>query len=285
MKSEDVFSFFNVGIEAESMKRRIDQLLVERGLADSRHKAQALLLAGRILVGEQKMEKCGQRVDTDAEIRVLDRSSFASRAGAKLQAALDYFRIPIAGRACADLGASTGGFTDCLLQNGASTVYAFDVGKGQLDWKLRSDPRVVVRDEFNVRNLKHSDLPDNISFISIDLSFISVTKVLHALKEAFFNRLEDTAREERPASEADVIVLVKPQFEAGRGEVGKGGIVRDPAQRMRILAKIEQFAREAKFHPVGSIPSPVKGAGGNQEFLLYLKLTKDREASHESQSA
>ncbi len=254
------------------MKRRIDQLLVDRGLAESRHKAQALLLAGHVLVGGQKIEKCGQQVDADAEIRVLKRLSFASRAGAKLQAALDHFQISAAGRACADLGASTGGFTDCLLQNGASTVYAFDVGKGQLDWRLRCDPRVVVRDEFNVRNLKGSDLPADVSLISIDLSFISVTKVLPALREAFLNRAEEAQRKDGRARTADVIVLVKPQFEVGKGEVGKGGIVRDPEKRMEVLKTLELFARKKGFLSVGSIASPVAGAGGNQEFLLYLKL-------------
>ena len=255
------------------MKRRIDQLLVERGFAESRHKAQALLLAGQILVAEQKIEKPGQLVEPDAEIRVLRRLPFASRAGAKLQAALDHFRIPVAGKACADLGASTGGFTDCLLQNGASIVYAFDVGKGQLDWRLRSDPRVVVRDGFNVRNLRPGDLPDEIVAVTIDLSFISVTKVLPALKESLVVGNAPANAECQPHS-ADVIVLVKPQFEVGKGEVGKGGIVRDPRRRLQALKGVEEFARRAGFQVIGSIPSPVAGAQGNQEFLLYLQLAK-----------
>ncbi len=212
------------------MKRRIDQLLVEKGLAESRHKAQALLLAGQILVDEQKIEKPGQLVDPDAEIRVLRQIPFASRAGAKLQAALEFFQISASGRVCADLGASTGGFTDCLLQNGASRVYAFDVGRGQLAWKLQSDPRIVVRDEFNVRNLRPADLPDEISFVCIDLSFISVTKILPALRDSLALK-RASASEENKRLPIDVIVLVKPQFEVGKGEVGKGGIVRDPAKR------------------------------------------------------
>ncbi len=252
----------------ENMKRRIDQLLVERGLAESRHKAQGLLLAGQVLVNEQKVEKPGQLVDSESQIRVLRQAPFVSRAGAKLKAALDHFQISVEGRVCADLGASTGGFADCLLQNGAGQVIAFDVGKGQLAWKLQSDPRVVIRDEFNVRRISAADLPDNISVISIDLSFISVTKVLPALKEAL------SSKREYPEFDIDVIVLVKPQFEVGKGEVGKGGIVRDSAKRNQALAAVEQSAREAGFKVVGSMPSPVAGAEGNQEFLLYLQILK-----------
>ena len=202
------------------MKRRIDQLLVERGYSESRHRAQALLMAGRILVEEQKVEKAGQMVEEDAEIRVLGQLPFASRAGAKLQAALDHFGISVAGCVCADLGASTGGFTDCLLQNGACKVFAFDVGKGQLHWKLQSDPRVIVRDEFNVRNLKPEDLPEDIAFVSMDLSFISVTKILPALRGSLV--LKGTSPENScRISEVNVVVLVKPQFEVSKGAVGK----------------------------------------------------------------
>jgi len=258
------------------MKRRIDQLLVDRGFAESRQKAQALLLAGQVLVKNQKVEKAGQRVDADAEIRILRQLPFASRAGAKLQAALDHFKISVRGRTCADLGASTGGFTDCLLQTGACRVYAFDVGKGQLAWRLRCDPRVVVRDAFNVRALNPVDLPEDVSFVSIDLSFISVTKVLPPLKEAL--AIAPAAPGSQPPSaavrEADIVVLVKPQFEVGKGEVGKGGIVREPDKRIRALETIIEFARHGGYHVAGSIPSPVAGAGGNQEFLLCLRLTK-----------
>jgi 23S rRNA (cytidine1920-2'-O)/16S rRNA (cytidine1409-2'-O)-methyltransferase len=253
------------------MKQRIDVLLVERGFAESRHKAQALLLAGQILVGERKVEKPGQLVDAEAEIRVLHQIPFASRAGAKLKAALDHFRIPVTARVCADLGASTGGFTDCLLQNGASKVFAFDVGKAQLAWKLRSDPRVAVRDEFNVRNLGPEDLP-GVSLVTLDLSFISVTKILPALKSSLLSG--QSAQEECREGPADVIVLVKPQFEVGKGEVGKGGIVRDPAKRMSALRAVEDFALREGFLVLGSMPSPVPGARGNQEFLLHLQLVK-----------
>lgn len=250
------------------MKKRIDQLLVDRGFAESRQKAQALLLAGSILVGEQKVEKPGQMVDPEAEIRVLHLLPFVSRAGAKLQSALDQFRISVADRVCADLGASTGGFTDCLLQNGACQVYAFDVGKDQLAWKLRSDPRIVVRDECNVRNLAAADIPENLSFVSIDLSFISVVKVLPSLRESFILKNEFL---KQPLS-LDVIVLVKPQFEVGKGEVGKGGIVRDSAKRLESLEKVKKFASEAGFRVIGDMPSPVAGAKGNQEYLLYLQV-------------
>ena len=182
------------------MKRRIDQLLVERRIAESRHKAQALLLAGRILVNEQKVEKPGQQVDSEAAIRVLHQIQFASRAGGKLQGALDHFRISVAGRVCADLGASTGGFTDCLLQHGASRIYAFDVGHGQMDWKLRSDPRIVIRDGFNVRNLSPADLPAEISFVCIDLAFISVTKILLPLIDSLVRSRESGVRSQNPES-------------------------------------------------------------------------------------
>ena len=255
------------------MKRRIDLVLVERGLAESRHKAQALLLAGQILVEEQKIEKPGALIDPDAGIRILGQLPFASRAGAKLQAALEHFKISVAGKACADLGASTGGFTDCLLQNGAGSVHAFDVGKGQLAWKLQSDPRVVVRDAFNVRNLSPADLPDNIALVSIDLSFISVTRILPALKNALdSSRMSETVGSgEFPV---DIVVLVKPQFEVGKGEVGKGGIVRDPDKRLKALESVTEFAARIGFRVLGSIPSPVPGAEGNQEFLLHLQLIR-----------
>jgi 23S rRNA (cytidine1920-2'-O)/16S rRNA (cytidine1409-2'-O)-methyltransferase len=265
-------NLLSVGL-LDFMKRRIDQLLVERGVAESRHKAQALLLAGQILVDEQKIEKPGQLVDLAAEIRVLRQLPFASRAGAKLQAALDHFGISVKGRVCADLGASTGGFTDCLLQNGASGVYAFDVGKGQLAWRLRSDSRVVVRDEFNVRNLRPGDLPDEVSVVTIDLSFISVTKILPALRESLASGHVFIKEECRPVS-ADIVVLVKPQFEVGKGEVGKGGIVRDPGKRSRALEGVKEFARQAGYQVLGSIPSPITGTQGNQEFLLYLQPAK-----------
>lgn len=246
------------------MKKRIDVLLVERGLAESRQKAQSLLLAGQVLADEQKVEKPGHMVDAGAAIRLLGALPFASRAGAKLQAALDHFRIQATGRICADLGASTGGFTDCLLQRGAREVHAFDVGKGLLDWKLRSDGRVVVRDKYNVRDLAARDLPADTSLITIDLSFISLTKILVSVRDAL--------RQKCAPGPVDLVLLVKPQFEVGKGEVGKGGIVRDAAKRLAALHRVEDFAVQHGFQSQGSICSPVAGAKGNVEFLLYLRF-------------
>jgi 23S rRNA (cytidine1920-2'-O)/16S rRNA (cytidine1409-2'-O)-methyltransferase len=249
------------------MKRRIDQLLTEKGLAESRHKAQALLLAGQVLVDEQKVEKPGRLVDRDAVIRLLGQPRYVSRAGVKLEAALEHFHISVEGLVCADLGASTGGFTDCLLQRGARAVYAFDVGKGQMAWKLQSDARVIVRDEFNVRNLTAADLPDDLAFVCMDLSFISITKILVPLKTAIEARFAGIA-----GGAVDMVALVKPQFEAGREEVGKGGIVRDPEVRQRTLDAVAGFSAANGYEILGSIPSPLPGAEGNVEFLLRMKL-------------
>ena len=246
--------------------KRVDLVLVERGLVESRQKAQALLLAGQVLVNEQKIEKPGALVDPRAAIRVLGELPFVSRAGAKLQGALEHFQISVADRICADLGASTGGFTDCLLQYHARQVHAFDVGKGQIAWKLRSDPRVIVRDEFNVRHMLSEDLPAGVSLVTVDLSFISLTKVLRPLKRALIERVE---------TPADIVLLVKPQFEAGKGQVGKGGVVRDPEVRSKAVDSVVECANNEGYQVVGSIPSPVPGAKGNQEFLLYLRLTPD----------
>ena len=242
-------------------------MLVERELAESRHKAQALLIGGQVLVNEQKVEKPGQRVDSLAEIRILNADRYVSRAGAKLQAALEHFGIAVAGRVCADLGASTGGFTDCLLQNGAQEVHAFDVGKGQLDWSLRTDPRVVVHDGFNVRYITSQDLPPSVSLVTLDLSFISTTKILGPLR----NALLGSGR----TFPVDLILLVKPQFEVGKGLVGKGGIVRDEEKRGKALESVVTFARGAGFKVAGHLQSPVRGAKGNVEFLLYLELPLD----------
>lgn len=248
------------------MKKRVDLLLVERGYAETRQRAQALLLAGQVLVEEQKVTKAGQMVEADSEIRILRQLPFVSRAGAKLDSALDYFRIMVEGRTCADLGASTGGFTDCLLQRGAKRVYAFDVGRGQLAWKLQTDSRVVVRDGFNVRNITAEDLQD-VSLVVGDLSFISLNKILEPLKKALaadkFNGDMGEA--------IDVVLLVKPQFEVGRKDVGKRGIVRNGEKRKLALDSVTGFAVHHGYRICGSMESPVAGAGGNVEFLLYLK--------------
>jgi 23S rRNA (cytidine1920-2'-O)/16S rRNA (cytidine1409-2'-O)-methyltransferase len=245
-------------------KQRIDQLLMERGYASSRQKAQAMLIAGEVLVNEQKVEKPGTRVAPEADIRLLGELPFVSRAGGKLQAGLDHFKITVVGKICADLGASTGGFTDCLLKNGALQVHAFDVGKGQIAWKLRTDPRVVVHDGFNVRHISAADLPKEISIVTVDLSFISLTKILLPLKEALIPQLT--------VYDVDLVLLVKPQFEAGKGEVGKGGIIRGQEKQMRILQSVETFAEKTGYLAKGRFPSPILGAKGNREFLMYLQI-------------
>jgi len=260
------------------MKQRIDQLLVERGLVESRHRAQAMLIGGRVRVGGIMVDKPGHRVDAEAEIQITDVLAYVSRGGLKLKGALDHFQIDPRGRICVDLGASTGGFTDCLLQHGAHTVYAFDVGKGQLDWKLRNDSRVVIREEFNVRNITAADLPQGISLVTADLSFISLAKILSPLKSALLARnlqIQDRSQD----FSVDFILLVKPQFEVGKGQVGKGGIVKDPAKQKQALESVERFARDSGFQVAGSMPSPILGAKGNKEFLLYLKLYPDLSSS------
>ncbi len=253
------------------MKKRLDLLLVERRLAPSRQKAQAMILAGDVLVDEQKIDKPGHLVPEDAGLRILGERRFVSRSGAKLEAALNHFGISVDGRVCADLGASTGGFTDCLLKHGAQAVHAYDVGRGQLDWSLQSDPRVVVHDQYNVRFISAGDLPPGISLVTADLSFISLNLVLGPIREALLAAPRGPGNM-KEGQAFDVLLLVKPQFEVGKGEVGKGGIVRDPARRLQALESVENRARSLGFRIVGSMPSPVAGAKGNQEFLLYLQL-------------
>jgi 23S rRNA (cytidine1920-2'-O)/16S rRNA (cytidine1409-2'-O)-methyltransferase len=238
-------------------KTRIDQLLVERGLAASREKAQALILAGQVTVSGQKAQKAGQSVASDAAIEVLERMPYVSRGGYKLAGALDAFHIDVAGRTCLDVGASTGGFTDCLLQRGAAKVWAIDVGHGQLDWKLRNDPRVVVREGVNARYLASEDFPERFDFAVCDASFISATQLIPAIVPLL-----------TPAG--TMIILVKPQFEVGRGEVGKGGIVKEPelhqAACNRVRGAVEQLGFQTQF-----VESPIRGAEGNREFLLYAR--------------
>jgi 23S rRNA (cytidine1920-2'-O)/16S rRNA (cytidine1409-2'-O)-methyltransferase len=225
-------------------KVRLDRLLVERGLVESREKGQALILAGLIMVNEQKMEKCGSLVDANAALRMLgDPPKYVSRGGLKLEGALEHFRVNPDGRVCLDVGSSTGGFTDCLLQHGAGKVFAVDGGTNQLDWKLRRDPRVVVLE-------KPAEL------VTIDVSFISVTLILPPLVPLL-------------ASPAETIVLVKPQFEVGKGQVGKGGIVRDPAQHQEAIAKVSRTLLELGFRNLASMESPLLGAEGNHEFFLH----------------
>ncbi|MGH9413825.1 MAG: TlyA family RNA methyltransferase [Terriglobales bacterium] len=241
-------------------KSRLDQLLLARGLAPSRQKAQALILAGQVLANGQKAEKSGQLVPADADLRLLGQPPrFASRAGEKLAAALDHFAIPVAARAALDIGSSTGGFTDCLLQAGARHVYAFDTGTNQMVWRLRTDPRVTLRENTNARYLRPGDVPEPADVLTVDVSFISATLVLPALVPLL-------------APDADALILVKPQFEAERGQVGKGGIVRDDAVRQQAIARVQAAGAAAGLRPQGVLPSPVLGAGGNQEYLFYARL-------------
>ncbi len=239
------------------MKQRIDRVLVERGFAESREKAQAMIMAGEVLADGQKVTKAGQRVDEGVALRLLGGATkYVSRGGLKLEAALKGFGIDVGGKICLDIGSSTGGFTDCLLQHGARKVYAVDVGTAQLDWKLRHDPRVAVHERVNARRLTKEVVPERVDFVCCDVSFISVTLILPALPPLM-----------SPA--AEVVVLAKPQFEVGKGEVGKGGIVRDPALHQRVIAKVTEAVRQAGFRKVLEQESPILGAEGNKEFLIY----------------
>ncbi len=240
-------------------RERIDKVLVERGLAESRTRAQALILAGQVLVREQRIDKPGQLIDPNDDIRIKGETPrYASRGGLKLEAALREFKITPEGRNCLDVGASTGGFTDCLLQHGAARVWAIDVGHNQIVWRLRQDPRVVVQEGVNARNLSPAQFPVRFDIATIDVSFISLTKILPAVRECL-------------KEGADLIALIKPQFEVGKGEVGRGGIVTDPTKHQRVLDEIKRAALEVGLSPVGLIESPILGAEGNREFLMHMK--------------
>src|SRR5579871_6243830 len=238
-------------------KQRLDVLLVERGLVESREKARALILAGQVLVNGQKSDKAGLKVAADARVELLESPRYVGRGGLKLEAALDHFAIEVAGKICLDIGSSTGGFTDCLLQRGAARVYSIDVGTGQLDWKLRNDPRVVVREQMNARYLSRTEVPEPIDLAVCDVSFISITMILPALPKLL-------------ARSAEMVILVKPQFELERHQVGKGGIIRDPALHQQACRRVDDAAKQLGFQ-TAMIPSPVLGAEGNQEFLLYAR--------------
>ena len=242
---------------ARPEKIRLDRLLVERGLVESREKAQGLILAGLIMVDEQKMEKCGSLVDANAALRMLgDPPRYVSRGGLKLEGALEHFRINPDSKVCLDVGSSTGGFTDCLLQHGAGKVFAVDGGTNQLDWKLRRDPRVIVLEKLNARYITFDRIGTPAELVTIDVSFISVTLILPPLVPLL-------------ATPADLIVLVKPQFEVGKGQVGKGGIVRDPAQHQEAIAKVSRTVIQLGFSNLASMESPLLGAEGNHEFFLH----------------
>jgi len=255
-------------------KLRLDKLLVERGLVASRERAQALILAGKVLVNEQKVEKSGANVPDDSAIRVLGEDlKYVSRGGLKLERALQHWSIDVKGRTCLDVGASTGGFTDCLLQHFAARVIAVDTGYGQMDFRLRNEPRVRLLEKTNARYLTPAMIAEPVSFVAMDVSFISATLVLPAVLASTFHAEEaDLPDPGNAASSRDLIVLVKPQFEVGRDQVGKGGIVRDEAAQLAALERVRQCVLELGASSTDSIDSPILGTEGNREFLLYGKF-------------
>ncbi len=241
-------------------KKRLDILLVEQGLIESRQKAQATIMSGLVYVNGQKVDKAGNPTDENASIEVRGKAlKYVSRGGLKLEKAMDTFPIDLSEKISADIGASTGGFTDCMLQNGAKKVYAVDVGYGQLAWSLRNDPRVVCLERTNARYLTHEQIPDMLDFASIDVSFISLKLILPALRTLM-------------TENGQVACLVKPQFEAGREKVGKKGVVRDPAVHLEVLENFLDHAAQADFHVAGLTYSPIRGPEGNIEYLGFLTV-------------
>ncbi|HKG78200.1 MAG TPA: TlyA family RNA methyltransferase [Pyrinomonadaceae bacterium] len=243
-------------------RERIDKLLVDRGLAESRTKAQAMIMAGLVLVNEQRVDKPSHQFDTTSSIRIKGgddpASRYVGRGGLKLEAALREFQLDVSGLTCLDVGASTGGFTHCLLQHGAKRVVAIDVGHNQIDWRLRNDPHVEVREGVNARYLQPQDFSEKFDLAVVDVSFISATKVLPAIVPVIVDG-------------GAIITLIKPQFEVGRGEVGSGGIVRDPEKRSRVVEEVNNAAGALGLTVVNVIESPVQGAEGNVEFLAFYK--------------
>jgi 23S rRNA (cytidine1920-2'-O)/16S rRNA (cytidine1409-2'-O)-methyltransferase len=237
------------------MKSRLDRLLVDRGLVESREKAQALIMAGEVLLNGQKASKPGQSVALDAALEVLARPPYVSRGGLKLAGALQQFAIEIAGKICLDIGSSTGGFTDAMLQAGAARVHAVDVGAGQIAWSLRTDPRVRMHEGINARDLRFGDIGEAVDLLTCDVSFISVTLILPAAVPLL-----------QPGGQ--MVILIKPQFEVGKGQVGKGGIVRDPQLHQAACQRVTSAVREFGFE-TDIMDSPILGAEGNKEFLLY----------------
>ncbi|HTU44429.1 MAG TPA: TlyA family RNA methyltransferase [Bryobacteraceae bacterium] len=245
-------------------KARLDIALVERGLVSSREKAQALILAGKVTVEGQRADKPGRTVEPAARVEVEQPLRYVSRGGLKLEAALEHFGIDVAHRVCLDVGASTGGFTDCLLQHGAERVHAVDTGAGQIDWRLRTDARVILHERVNARYLELADLGERVDVIVCDVSFISVTLLIPALARLL-------------VPEGDWIILIKPQFEVGRDLVGKGGIVRDPAAHRMACDKVTGALRSAGFS-TRLMDSPITGAEGNREFLVHARAAAAIEA-------
>jgi 23S rRNA (cytidine1920-2'-O)/16S rRNA (cytidine1409-2'-O)-methyltransferase len=243
------------------VKVRLDKLLFERGMAQSRERAQALILAGKVLVDDQKIEKAGEAVDADAEIRLLGEDlRYVGRGGLKLEKALQHWKIDLTGKTCMDIGASTGGFTDCMLQHGASRVIAVDTGRGQMDFRLRQDTRVRLLENTNARYLTQGQVGEEIDFVAIDVSFISATLVLPAVIEAAFPE---------HVKAHELVVLVKPQFEAGREHVGKGGIVRDETAQLAAVEKVRACLASLGCNRIDVIDSPILGTEGNREFLVH----------------
>ncbi len=241
-------------------RRRLDLAVLQKGLAGSRERARALIMAGKVRVNDQPVDKAGAMVADDDAIRVKGEDiPYVSRGGLKLEAALAAFPVEVPGRVCLDVGASTGGFTDCLLQKGAERVYAVDVGYGQLAWTLRGDPRVTVIERTNIRHMAADAVPEPVDLVVIDVSFISL-KIAAPAALPFA----------RPG--ADMIALIKPQFEVGKGQVGKGGVVRDPDRRAAVIDDLKSFFTEAGVRPLDAVPSPILGPKGNREFLIHLKI-------------
>lgn len=240
-------------------KERLDVLLVSRGLAESREKAKAIIMSGNVYVDGQKEDKAGTSFNDKVNIEVRGNTlTYVSRGGLKLEKAMANFDVTLEGKICMDVGSSTGGFTDCMLQNGAVRVYAVDVGHGQLAWKLRNDERVVCMEKTNIRYVTPDDIPDKIQFSSIDVSFISLTKVLGPVKELL-------------SDDGQIVCLIKPQFEAGREKVGKHGVVRDKAVHLEVINKVIEYAVSIGFEVLNLEFSPVKGPEGNIEYLLHLQ--------------
>ena len=245
------------------MKERLDVLLVKQNLAPSREKAKAMIMAGSVLVDGQREDKAGSMFPDTVKLTIKGHTlPYVSRGGLKLEKAMTHFDLSLDGKVCMDVGASTGGFTDCMLQNGAVKVYSVDVGHGQLDWKLRNDPMVVCMERTNIRYVTPEDLEEKAEFVSIDVSFISLTKVLPPVREL----MEDGA---------EMVCLIKPQFEAGREKVGKKGVVRDPAVHREVIGKVVDFARSLSFGVLHLEFSPIKGPEGNIEYLLHLRKQEE----------
>lgn len=239
-------------------KKRVDLLLVERGLADTRQKAQAVIMAGQVYTGERRCDKPGLTLEEDAPLEVRGGLRYVSRGGLKLEKAMEVFPIALAGKTAADIGASTGGFTDCMLQNGAVRVFAVDVGHGQLAWKLRQDDRVICMEKTNIRYLLPEMVPEKIDFASIDVSFISLTKVLLPVKALL-------------SEEGQIVCLIKPQFEAGREKVGKKGVVREKSVHLEVIQTVIEYAVSTGFEVLNLEFSPIRGPEGNIEYLLHLQ--------------